>query len=150
MSAEVIAKPLTNLINSTMLDHFIFPSVEKEASITPAFKNEDRQIKTNYRPISVLNVFSKIFERFLLNQMLPFTDNLISSFLSAYCSRYSTQHVLLRLIEQWRACLDQNKVDGGILMDLSKAFDCLPHDLLIAKLEAYGVEKAFYSYLCLT
>ena len=142
MSAEVIAEPLTDLINSTMLDHFIFPSVEKEASVTPAFKKEDRQIKTNYRPISVLNVFSKISERFLLNQMLPFIDNLMSSFLSAYRSRYSTQHVLLRLIEQWRACLDQNKVVGGILMDLSKAFDCLPHDLLIAKLEAYGVEKS--------
>ena len=89
----------------------------------------------------MLNVFSKIFERFLLNQMLPFIDNLMSSFLSAYRSRYNTQHVLLRLIEQWRACLDENKVVGGILMDLSKAFDCLPHDLLIAKLEAYGVER---------
>ena len=98
----------------------------------------------------MLNVFSKIFERFLLNQMLPFIDNLMSSFLSAYCSRYSTQHVLLRLIEQWRACLDENKVVGGILMDLSKAFDCLPHDLLIAKLEAYGVEETPYYFLCLT
>ena len=70
MSAEVIAEPLTDLINNTMLDHLIFPSVEKEASVTPAFKKEDRQFKENYRPISVLNVFSKIFERFLLNQML--------------------------------------------------------------------------------
>ena len=74
--------------------------------------------------------------------MLPFIDNLMSSFLSACRSRYSTQHVLSRLIKQWRACLDQNKVVEGILMDLSKAFDCLPHDLLIAKLEAYGVEKS--------
>ena len=68
-------------------------------------------------------VFSKILERFLLNQMLPFVDNMMSSFLSAYQSKYSTQHVLLRLIEQWSDCLDNNKVVGGILMDLSKAFD---------------------------
>ena len=142
MPPEVIAEPLTNLINSIMLDHFIFPSVEKEASLTRPFKQEDREIKKNYKPISVLNVFSKIYERFLRNQMLPFIDNLMSSFLSAYRSRYSTQHVLLRLIEQWRACLAQNKVVGGILVDLSKAFDCLPHDVLIAKLEAYGVEKS--------
>ena len=67
-----------------MLDYFIFPNVEKEASVTPVFKTEDRQIKTNYRPISVLNVFSKIFERFLLNHLQPFIDNVISSFLSAY------------------------------------------------------------------
>ena len=120
----------------------IFPDVEKEASVTPVFEKEDRQIKTNYRPMSVLNVFSKISERFLLDQMLPFVDNMMSSFLSACRSRYSTQHVLLRLIEQWRDCLDNNKVVGGILMDLSKAFDCLPHDLLIAKLEAYGIRRS--------
>ena len=63
----------------------------------------------------------------------------MSSFLSAYCSKYSTQHVLLRLTEEWRTCLDDNKIVGGILMDLSKAFYCLPHDLLLVKLEAYGL-----------
>ena len=126
MSAEVIAEPLTNLINSTMLDYFIFPNAEKEASVTPVFKKEDRQIKTNYRSISVLNVFSKLFERFLLNQMQPFIDNVMSSFLSAYRSRYSTQHVLLRLLEQWRTCLDENRVVGGILLDLSKPLTASP------------------------
>ena len=49
--------------------------------------------------------------------------------------------MLLRLIEGWRQCLDENKVAGAIVMDLPKAFDCLPHDLLIAKLKAYGIEK---------
>ena len=68
MSTDIIAGPLTNLINGTMLRNFIFPDVEKEASVTPVFKTEDRQITTNYKPIIVLNVFSKIFERFLLNQ----------------------------------------------------------------------------------
>ena len=106
------------------------------------FKKEDRQIKTNYQPISVLSVFSKIFGRCLVNQMLPFIDKMMSSFSSAYRSRYSTQHVLIMLIEQWRAYLNVNKVIGGILMDLSKAFDCLPHDLLIAKLEAYELRRS--------
>ena len=63
----------------------------------------------------------------------------------------SSQNVLLRLIEQWKECLDNNKLVGAVLMDLSKAFDCLPHDLLIAKLEAYGFDrntlKLFHSYL---
>ena len=74
--------------------------------------------------------------------MLPFIDKMMSSFSPAYRSRYSTQHVLIRLIEQWRAYLNVNKVIGGILMDLSKAFDCLPHDLVIAKLEAYELRRS--------
>ena len=83
--------------------------------------------------------------------MMPFFDKIQSNFISAYRSRYSSQHVVLRLIEQWRKCLDKNKVFGAILMDLSKTFDCLPHDLLIAKLEAYGLDrcalKLLLSYL---
>ena len=75
----------------------------------------------------------------------------MSDKLSAYRRNYSTQHVLLRLIENGRHCLDENKVVGAVLMDLSKAFDCLSHELLIAKLEAYGFNektiKLVYSYL---
>ena len=84
MSAEVTAYPITKLINTTMLKDLIFPNIEKDASVTPVLKKEDRQIKTHYRPISVLNVFSRIFERFLLNQMLPLIDKMMSSLLSAY------------------------------------------------------------------
>ena len=73
--------------------------------------------------------------------MLPFIENVMSSLLSAYWSKYSTKHVLLRLIEQWRVCLDNDRSVGAVLMDLSKAFDCLPHDLLIAKLGAYRLDQ---------
>ena len=75
----------------------------------------------------------------------------MSDKLSAYKRNYSTQHVLLRLIENWRHCLDENKVVGAVVMYLSKAFDCLSHELLITKLEAYGFNentiKLVYSYL---
>ena len=141
MAADIIADPLTNFINATMLEESIFPDAEKRISVTPVFKKDDKLLKTNYRPISIPNVFSKVFERFLLNQMLPFIENVMSSLLSAYRSKYSTQHVLLRLTEQWRTCLDNDRLVGPVLMDLSKAFDCLPHDLLIAKLGAYGPDQ---------
>ena len=138
-AADIIADPLTDLINATMLEESIFPDAEKRASVTPVFKKDDKLLKTDYTPISVLNIFSKVFERFLLNQMLPFIENVTSSLLSAYQSKCSTQHVLLRLIEPWRTCLDNDRLVGAVLMDLFKAFDCLPHDLLIAKLGAYGL-----------
>ena len=78
-------------------------------------------------------------------------DNAFLPYLSACSASYSTQHVLLRLIEEWKTNLDNNFAVGAVLMDLSKAFDCIPHDLLIAKLAAYGFEEKtllyIYSYL---
>ena len=79
MAADIIASPLTNLVNATMLEESIFPDAEKRASVTPVIEKDDKLLETNYRPISVLTVFSKVFERFLLNQMLPFVDNVIST-----------------------------------------------------------------------
>ena len=133
-----MSDPLSELINDTLIKKSYFPTVEKVACVTPAFKKEDRLLKKNYRPISVLDVFSKIFERFLSDQMVSYLNGILSVFISEYGKNYSCQHVLLGIIEMWRRCLDENKVVGAILMDLSKAFDSLPHDLLIAKLHAYG------------
>ncbi len=71
--------------------------------------------------------------------------------LSAFREGYSTQHVLVNLVEKLKSALDRSKCGGALLMDLSKAFDCIPHDLMIAKLKAYGMSNqslAFmYSYL---
>ena len=64
----------------------------------------------------------------------------LSPFISAYRKNYNTQHVLLRLLDEWREHLNNNKTVGGILIDLSKAFDCVPHFLLLAKLAAYGID----------
>ena len=63
----------------------------------------------------------------------------LSKFLSAYRKGYSCESVLLHLIEDWKGALDKNSVVGTVIMDLSKAFDLIPHDLLLAKLSAYGI-----------
>ena len=153
MCANEIAKPISNIINiSTQLGTFV--DMAKISLCTPLYKNPpggSRQQISQYRPINVCTSFSKILERYNLNSMLDHTNKILSKHITAYRKGHSCQHVLLKLTEDWRKYIDQNKIVGGLLMDLSKAFDCLPHELLIAKLEAYGFDKitlhTFYSYL---
>ncbi len=148
---DILAEPVLVIFNM-MIDEDTFPSQAKIGSILPLFKDKgDRSDKTNYRPLSILSAFSKIFERLIHNQLASYTNDMFSPYISAYRKNHSTQHVLVRLIEEWRQGIDQNKHVGAILMDLSKAFDCIPHDLLIAKLDAYGFDKRscklLFSYL---
>ena len=92
---------------------------------------------------------------FQKNQLALYLENIFLPFLSAYRENYSTQNVLIRLVEEWKKYLDNNEVVGeeweGVLMDLSNAFDCIINDLLIAKLSASGFDKTalkyIYSYL---
>ena len=147
---NVICPFLTDCINCA-IHKSAFPDKLKEADISSIFKKGEATLKENYRPLSVLPSTSKIYERLLKDQMIKFFDNKFSNLLSAFREGYSTQHSLIRVIEKWRKCLDSAGIVGTILMDLSKAFDCLPHDLLIAKLEAYGFSAnslcLIYSYL---
>ena len=108
-------------------------------------------LKENYRPISILSSFSKIFERIISNQLAKYFDSILHSQLCGFRSKHNTQHALLQMIGQWHQCLDKSGKVGAILMDLSKAFDCIDHELLIAKLAAYGLDhqslKLFKCYL---
>ena len=70
-----------------------------------------------------------------------------SPFISAYRKSFSTEHVLIRLLEDWRNKLDNNNVVGAVLTDLSKAFDCIHHDLLVAKLDAYSFNRDTVAYI---
>ena len=91
-----------------------------------------------------------MYERFLHENRTDYIDSFLSKFISAYRKSYSSDHVLIRLIENWKKSLDQKKFVEAVLMDL-QAFDSIPHDLLIAKLHAYGFSTDavtfFYSYL---
>ena len=149
-TVSIVKQPLS-LIFNTSVDECIFPSKLKFANVSPLFKKGDNTNKENYRPISILPVVSKIFERVILQQMSTFVINVISPYLCGFRKGYSTQHALLRLMNKLNLNLDNKLKVGLFMMDLSKAFDCVPHDLLIAKLDAYGFERdalnLIYSYL---
>ena len=131
--AGVIDSHLPNIINND-LSNKAFSDSGKLASIRPTYKKDDRNEMKNNRPISILNCFLKIYEKVLNEQLLPFVNCSLSELMHTYRSPYSTNHVLIQLTENWRHALDNNLFTGKALMDLWKAFDCISHDLLKAKL----------------
>ena len=128
-----------------------FPEMMKIADVIPIYKKGNRFKKENYRPVSLLSNLSKVFERCIYKQLSKFFENFLSNHQCGFRQNFSTQHSLIYLLEKWRKSVDQGNEFGALLTDLSKAFDCLPHDLLAAKLHAYGLEvsavKILYSYL---
>ena len=79
--------------------------------------------------------------------MSDFFENIFNPYLCAFRRGHGCQKILLRLLEDWRNALDKNQYVAAVLMDLSKAFDCLPHDILLDKLLAYGMSTDSVSLL---
>ena len=103
-------------------------------------KKDDKTDKENYRPISILPNLSKVYERLMYNQIYPYFDTLISKFQCGFRKGFNAQYCLLAMIEKCKT-LDKGGETGAVLTDLSKAFDYINHNLLIAKLDVYGFEK---------
>ena len=104
----------------------------------PIFKKDDPTKPKNYIPVSVLLGVSKIFARLMHKQIRFYIDQFLPTYMCGDRKGFSTQHALLSLIERWKKVWDNKGYGGAVLIDLSKAFDTINHDLLIAKLYVYG------------
>ena len=146
LAKKEILIAITNCINKC-ISIKSFPDDLKVADVIPVFKKEDPNNKANYRSINLLPIISKIFERVLFEQIEKFSEKILSLKSCGFRKGYSTRHALLNLLKNWQKTSDKSGVLGAALMDLSKVYDCLPHDLLIAKSSAYGFEDSATSLI---
>ena len=140
-TVDIISEPLMNIWNNEIIRNGYFPKTLKLADITPIFKKLENISVKNYRAVSVLPSISKLFEKIMQKQICTFVEKYLSPYLCGYRKGYNGQYALLTMIENWKKSLDNHGLAGGVLMDLSKAFDTINHELLIAKLYAYGFDK---------
>ena len=145
-SSEFTCSYLTECINE-VLQNSKYPESLKLSDIVPVYKKKDPTDKFNFQPISILSLLSKVFEKVIFDQLCHYINKFLSSLLCRFRKGYFTQHTLFRLLQAWQKELNQCGFVSTILMDLSKAYDCLPYDLLIAKLEAYGLDIASLSLI---
>ena len=147
MVAPTIYCSLTKLFNESLLSGQ-FPSEWKEANITPIPKSGDQKDINNFRPISVLPIIAKLFEFFVTKQLREYMESnkLLNVAQSGFRSNHCTQDVLLKCTDDWKMALDEGKIVGTVMIDLSKAFDSIDHSLLLKKLDALGIRDKEHTW----
>jgi flagellin-specific chaperone FliS len=140
MVAKQLSIPFTYLYNISF-ETGIVPDVLKISRITPIYKNGTCTDPFNYRPISILSPFSKILEKLMYEQLISFIEKykILYEYQFGFRKGYSTEQAILEITDNLRNYLDNNQIVCGLFLDLSKAFDTVNHDILLAKMDKYGI-----------
>ena len=132
---NILSPVLSNIFN-TSITSGVHPSKLKISKITPIFKSEDETDASNYRPISLLSSFNRIFEKLLYYKMKNFIDKnkLIHSSQYDFCKAHSLDHAILDIVETLQNNMDKHYFSCGVFIDLKKAFDTVNHKVLLDNL----------------
>ena len=139
-SFDLISEPLAQLINLSLTTG-VFPDKLKVAKVIPIYKAENSENFSNYRPISLLTNFSKIFERAMYKRLITFVEQyeILYCYQFGFRKNHSTSMALIHLVNKITSAIDRKETTAGVFLDLSKAFDTIDHDILFDKLEHYGI-----------
>ena len=147
-----VSVPLAHIFDLS-LKNGIFPNKLKSSRVVPVFKSGDRKICDNYRPISLVSSIAKILEKIVALKLTNHLEinKLFYPYQFGFQRGLSTEHNLLHLTNFVSSALNNNKISIGIFLDLKKAFDLVPHTILLSKLNKLGINNTaldwFSSYL---
>ena len=137
---------LAKSVNHTLQTN-CFPAKLKQLEVIFVYKKLDQLEAENYRPLSLLPQVSKVLERIIYQQINTYTEDKISNYVAGFRKSHGTQHSLVIMLERWKQAIDKREYISVMYMDLSKAFDTINHDLLLAKLRAYGFSTSALNLL---
>ena len=145
--SDVLAFPLIELINKS-LETSTFPNVEKIAKVIPIFKNGTKSSFDNYRPISILPVFSKLLERTVHRQLYSYLEenNFLTDRQFGFRKSRNTSQAITYITDFIRSAMDRDEYTGAIYVDLKKAFDTVNHATILSKLPLYGINDKELSW----
>ena len=152
IAADVIAPSLTEIFAASIRAG-VFPFEWKTSRVTPIYKGGAKDDANNCRPISVISVVAKVFEKMIFDQLYEYlnTNKLLTACQSGFRSLHSTLTALLEATSDWSVNIDNGHINGVVFIDLKKAFDTIDHQILLRKLKIYGIDQRsltwFHSYL---
>ena len=142
MAAPIIAAPLADVFNCC-ISSSTFSDIFKPAEIIPIFKSGDKHTCCNYKPISIILPFSKIFEKCLHKQLKEFftINNILYKYQSGFRENYSTELAVSQICDDIINGLEQKSITCSIFLDVAKAFDTVNHSILLSKLNTCGIRS---------
>ena len=150
---DQISKHLSTIYNNLSFSTGIFPTILKTAKVIPIHKKDSKLEVSNYRPIFLLSNIDKIFEKLMHSRLIEFLEERQIPYYIQFGFRkdFSINYVILSLLEIIQKALDGGQIAYGIFIDLEKAFDTVSYDILLEKLDHYGIRGIsndwFRSYL---
>ena len=152
LCAPHISETLANIFNAS-ISNGVYPDLLKTARVTPIYKNGDKSDPSNYRPISVLSLMNKVFEKILHKRLYKYLTKfkILYEYQFGFREGHSTTQPLIEITDRLKSAIDNKDLTCGIFIDLTKAFDTVDHNILLKKMFHYGIRgnvyNLFQSYL---